>query len=255
MGSIATVALWKTYHRGLCELYSISRGYRSEFFWEISPVKGISQWDAWAFLHSTRLSLWVQLQQWPSKRPITVGCVSFTAFHDDIAVGSIARKTLYKAYRRGLLELFCLFWDYSLGYYCEKNPLKGLSPWVAWDLLYSLRLGPWVLLRQHPSYKHNYHRRMCELYCIQWICHRGFYCDMNHQKELSQWVVLALLHSMRLSVCVQFRQEPQKWPITGGSVIFTVSLKVINVGSIRIITLYNAFHEAIAVGSIGTRIL
>jgi hypothetical protein len=50
----------------------------------------------------------LKLQLETPKRPITVGCVTFTLFHDAINVDCIEMRTAQKAYHRGFRELECI---------------------------------------------------------------------------------------------------------------------------------------------------
>jgi hypothetical protein len=107
--------------------------------------------------------------------PITVCRLSFVVFLEPFTVYFIAMRIPKKAYNRGSCELYCvpyvciamttslkayhlglseldLFPEaFNAGWNCNKmNPLKGLSPWVVWASLCSVRVSPWIVLRWEP---------------------------------------------------------------------------------------------------------
>jgi hypothetical protein len=133
--------------------------------------------------------------------------VSFSEFFEAITTEHIAITTLLKAYHRGLCEIYSISWGYHLGFYCEKNHVKGLSLWLIWTLLHSGRLHrglffiKWNLIGA-------YHRGLLRLYCIRWSYHRGCLCDNNSLKGLSTWVMANLLCSWRLLPWYYFIQFP-----------------------------------------------
>jgi hypothetical protein len=166
----------KAYHRVLCELYCVPWGYHLGLHCDKDPLKGISPWDVWAWLYILKLSTWVQMAIRTLKRPMTVGCVSFTLFHEDnpwtvLRCGPPKRSIIV-----GFVILTVFPEAFNMGLIGDKNPLKGLSPWDLWSWLYFLRLSTLIKIVIRTPWK-ACHRGLYEHYGGRWGYQRGLYCD------------------------------------------------------------------------------